>query len=289
MLRAIDSNNLGVHSDPSAGAFVLARWQPVSSLLLSAGGRLDYDPSYKFEPTPQLSIAYNRGIVSAYVGTGRAVRAPNYVERYYNTLVAQPQGNLGNPDLDVETAWTHEAGLSLYPVSGITLHATAFTRTTWDLIDYARFDAADPVFLARNLHEVHTRGLEFDAEAARSFGAGRVRAALSLAVFDSTKLGSLPEGVQYKYALTNARRLLQGMAAADLGPISLGFQGLWKDPIASESYAVLNLQLGYRFHLGRQRLTLRSEIRNLFDEQYSDVFDAPMPGRWWIFGVRLVR
>lgn len=289
MFRSIESNSLGNHADPSAGAFVLARWHPIPNLLVSAGGRFDYDPSYGLEPTPQLSAAYTRGIISAYVGTGRAVRAPNYLERYYNTLVEQPQGNLGNPDLDVETAWTHEAGLSLYPASGISLHASVFTRTTWDLIDYARFDAADPIFLARNLHQVRTRGLEFDLETTRSFEAGRVRAALSLTVFDSTKLGDLPDGVQYKYALTNARHLLQGMTAVDLGPVSVGLQGLWKDPVASASYAVLNAQLGYRFHLGRQRLTLRGEIRNLFDKQYSDVFDAPMPGRWWIFGVQLVR
>ncbi|HET6569622.1 MAG TPA: TonB-dependent receptor, partial [Rhodothermales bacterium] len=288
MLRSIESNSLGDHADGSGGAFALARWRLAPSLLVRAGGRVDYDPAYGLEPTPQLSIAFSRGVVSAYVNSGRTIRAPNYVERYYNTLLAHPTGNLGNPDLDVETAWAHEAGVSLYPTGGLSLHADVFTRRTWNLIDYARFDTADPIFLARNLHDVRVNGVEADADFVRSFRLGRTRLSASYALLD-TQLDPPPAGVEFKYALTSARHLAQGMAAMDLGPASLGLQGLWKDPMLEEAYGVVNLQAGYHVDLGRQRLSLLGEVRNLLDRRYSDVFDAPMPGRWWIFGVRLER
>lgn len=288
MLRSIGSNNLGDHADASGGVFALARWMPAPRLLIQAGGRADFDPAYGVEPTPQLSVAFSRGLMSAYVSSGRTLRAPSYLERYYNTLLAHPTGNLGNPDLDVETAWTHEVGAGLYALGGLALHADVFTRRTRNLIDYARFDTADPIFLARNLHRVRTSGVEADADYVRSFSSGRVRLSASYAWLD-TKLDRQPAGVEFKYALTSARHLVQGMAAVDLGSVSFGARGLWKDPMLEEAYGVIDLQAGYRLSLGRQRLSILGEVRNLMDRRYSDVFDAPMPGRWWIVGVRLER
>jgi vitamin B12 transporter len=71
--------------------------------------------------------------------------------------------------------------------------------------------------------------------------------------------------------------------------LTMGLQGLWKDRLTGASYGVLNARAGYRVHVGRQRLGVSVEVRNLFDTDYTEVFDAPMPGRWWIFGVRVVR
>ena len=82
---------------------------------------------------------------------------------------------------------------------------------------------------------------------------------------------------------------LQAHAAFDVRALSLGTQVLWKDRLVGPSYSVVNVRAGYRLDLGRQRLGLFSEIRNLFDTNYAEIFDAPMPRRWWLFGVQLVR
>ncbi len=292
--RTIDSNNHGEHADVSAGVFSLFRFEMPLGIVVHAGGRLDYDPSYGIEPTPQISAAYSAGMLTLYAGGGRAIRAPNYVERYINTAIARPRGqNLGDPDLTPERAWTYEAGLDLYPASGFSMHAAVFNRTTDGLIDFAKVSSADTVWLARNLHRVVTRGVELDGKMSQSFRFGRLRAGASYALLDATLRRPDPT-VTYKYALSNARHLVQGTASLEVGDASLGAQMLWKDPLEGNpyqtvSYAVFNASLGYRIYWGRQRLVLSAELRNIFDQAYYELFDAPMPGRWWIVGVTLAR
>lgn len=288
-VRAIDSNNLGKHDDVSGGGFLLARWQLPRGLALNASGRLDYDPVYGLEATPQISAAYNFTNFTIRALAGRAVRAPNYVERYFNATLPSPRGrDLGNPDLKAESARAYEAGADLYPVPGLSFHATIFTRSTSNLIDYAKLTPEDTVFLARNIHDVRTRGLEIDANLDRSVGNNRVHLNVSYAWLDAD-LGRVPEGTTYKYALTNARHLLQAGISFQHAATTLGIHWLWKDRLEGTSYSVSNLRVGHRLDFGRQRLTLSGEIRNLFDTQYTEVFDAPMPGRWWLVGLKLQR
>ena len=287
--RGIDSNNLGEHSDASGGGYVSAQWQPVDRLTLNASGRVDADPVYGVEATPQLYAAFNTDHLTLRGGVGRAVRAPNYIERYYNTTLASPRGrNLGNPDLDAERAWSGELGFDLYSGTGLSLHVTGFRRVTRDLIDYAKLTPADTVFLARNLLRVSTNGLEVDARMNRSLGFGDLRLSASYVGLDAD-LGTVDSGVEYKYALANARHLVQGAAALQVGRATVGLQGLWKErlrdsPYATDQYGVVHGRLAYQLRLGGQRAMLSAEIRNLFDREYADVFDALMPGRWWLLG-----
>ena len=287
--RGIDSNNLGTHRDASGGGYVAAQWQPTDRLTLNASGRVDADPNYGVEVTPQLYAAFNTERVTVRGGIGRAVRAPNYIERYFNTTLDRPRGrSLGNPDLDAERAWSGELGVDLYSGAGLSLHVTGFRRVTRDLIDYAKLTPADTVFLARNLLRVSTNGLEVDARWKRSLGVGDLRLSASYVGLDAD-LGAVDPGVEYKYALTNARHLVQGAASLQVGAATVGLQGLWKErlrdsPYAPNRYGTVHGRLAYRLRLGGQRATLSAEVRNLFDARYADVFDAPMPGRWWLLG-----
>jgi iron complex outermembrane receptor protein len=47
---------------------------------------------------------------------------------------------------------------------------------------------------------------------------------------------------------------------------------------------VVHGRLGYTTRLSGARATLSAELRNAFDRQYSEVFDAPLPGRTLIVG-----
>lgn len=288
-LRSIDSNNMGTHDDGTVGAFLSTRWQPNALWTVHTSGRLDYDPGFGLEATPQLSLAYNPNATwTLRGGISRAVRAPNYVERYFNTVNPRPNGNLGNPDLEAERAWAYEIGADIYTPLGLSLHATAFLRNTANLIDYVQLAPADTVFLARNVLSVDTRGVEVDASFAQAFGTTRWRFDATYTWLDAD-LGEAHEVHQFKYALTNARHILQGKASVTQGLLTLGLQALWKERLADDSYGLLHARLAYRMSLGRQRLIVSSELRNVFDTSYSEVFDAPMPGRWWLFGVSLVR
>ncbi|MFW5973229.1 MAG: TonB-dependent receptor plug domain-containing protein [Bacteroidota bacterium] len=283
-LRGINSNSMGTHSDAGGGAFVLARWQPLQRFTLNASTRLDYDAAYGSDVTPQLSVAYHASRTSFRAAVARAVRAPTYTERYYDTERTNPAGNLGNPDLRPERAWSYEAGTDLY-VFGGSLHATVFHRSARDVIDYARLDAANPLFLARNIHRIRTNGVEFDAEIGRWIGELRLRASGSYTFLDSEL--DVPEGAQFKYALVHARHIAQGYSSVDYGRTSLGVQVMWKQPMEGDAFAVTNLRGRLSLPFAAERLSVTAELRNAFDRAYSEVFDAPMPGRWWVFGLRL--
>lgn len=285
-LRGIDSNGLGLHSDVSGGAFVRLRWQPTDRLTLNQSTRVDYDPAYGLEPTPQLYVIYGWDRLTLRAGGGRAVRAPNYVERYISY-----GGNQGTPDLHAETSWSGEVGLDARLPAGLALHVTGFGRRTDGLIDYAKEAATSDVFVARNLHQVETLGLETEASLNRRVGAARIRADASYTFLDAT-LDTQEQVAVYKYALTNARHLVQGSLSADLTTVTLGVQGLWKDRLkdtglATPSYGVVHTRLAYDTPLWDAMVTLSGQVRNVFDVRYSEVFDAPQPGRILLVGAEV--
>lgn len=284
-VRGIASATMGDHRDAAAGVFLTGQWQATDRLTLNGSGRVDYDDAYGVEATPQASVAYTRPRVTLRGAVGRTVRAPTYTERYIDTEVKEPAGNLGNPALDAERAWSYEAGVDLYPAVGLSLHATAFLRTTDDLIDYAQ-RPGEELFVARNILGAETRGLEVDAHLHQTLGPAQMRATASYTRLGASLRGVNPD-VRYKYALTSARHLVQSTVRLSTGGFAIGMRGLWKARRQQPSYGVVHGRLAYAIPAWDRRLGLSLEVRNLFDVEYADIFDAPMPGRWWIVGVQL--
>ena len=284
-LRGVDSNRDGVHSDASVGTFLSLRWHATSRLTVNQSTRVDYDPVYGLEPTPQLYLAYDLGAVTLRAGGGRVVRAPNYVERFIDSPT-----NQGNENLDAETAWSGEIGGEVRLPAGLSLSVTGFGRTTQNSIDYLRKPETF-VFRARNLNRTTTTGLETEMTLNRQLGAVGVNLSGGYTLLDATIDAEWP-AQQYKYALTNARHLVQGSASVNAGPVTLGLQGLWKDRLkdtglATGKYGVVHSRLAYRTRLGGARTTVSLELRNAFDRQYSEIFDAPMPGRTLLVGASI--
>ena len=278
-IRGIDSNSMGRHHDASAGIYATASARPAPRLSLNAGARLDFDSGFGAQVTPQLNAAYSIDHITLRSGAGLAVRAPSYTERYYDTERPAPAGNLGNPDLRAERAWSYEGGADVY-LSGVSLHVTAFQRRTTDLIDYARVDLDQPIFLAQNIASVVTRGLELDLESTRDFGLVKARYAGSYAWLNSDL--SVPDGVDYKYALVHARHILQHNLYVYGRRAGLGVRALWKQPMSGEDFLVVDVRSSYRL---TTRLSVSAEMRNVFNATYAEVFDAPMPQRWWTVGL----
>ena len=291
-LRDIDSNTLGTHGDEWGGAFVRANWEPVEALTLSGSGRLDHDSVYGTEVTPQFHAAYNRSTYTLRGGLGRAVRGPNYVERYYNTeLDTPPDGSLGTPDLRAERAWSYEAGVDLYPLRGLTLHATGFMRTTDDLIDFALEAEDDDFFRARNVLSIDTRGVELEGAYRQAIGADtHLQLTASYTGLDAEIVDD-SDVAEYTYAMSNARHLVQGTATLAVGNAQFGVQGLWRERIdapggADQTHGVVHVQADYQLDALAPGLVLSAEVRNVFDQEYSVVNNAPMPGRWLIAGLQ---
>ncbi|WP_103030136.1 TonB-dependent receptor plug domain-containing protein [Salinibacter altiplanensis] len=284
-LRGVDSNRDGVHGDPSVGAFVSLRWRATSRLTINQSTRVDYDPTYGTEPTPQLYVAYNLGPATLRAGGGRVVRAPNFLERFIDS-----PSNQGNADLAAETAWSGEAGVDVRLPANLSLSATGFHRTTDSAIDYLR-NETEQVFEAQNLDRTTTTGLETELSFDRTLGAVGVHLDAAYTLLDASLDGQKAPSA-YKYGLDGARHQIQSSASLRAGAVTLGLQGLWKDrlrdaPLATDRYGVVHGRLAYDTRLSGARTTLSVELRNAFDRQYSEIFDAPMPGRTLLVGAEV--
>ncbi|PQJ34917.1 TonB-dependent receptor [Salinibacter sp. 10B] len=279
-VRGVDSNRDGVHRDASVGTFVSLRWQATSRLTVNQSTRLDYDPVYGVEPTPQLYVAYDLGAATLRAGGGRVVRAPNYLERFIDSPT-----NQGNENLDAETAWSGEVGADVQMPANLSLSVTGFHRSTENAIDYLRREA---VFVARNLDRTTTTGLETEMTFDRQMGPAGVRLSAAYTFLDATLDAQRPT-TAYKYGLNSARHHVQGSAAMTVGAVTVSLQGTWRDRLtdiglATDRYGVVHSRLAYQTRLGGARTTLSAEVRNAFDRQYSEIFDAPMPNRTLLVG-----
>ena len=284
-VRGVVSNSLGDHSDASGGVFGLAQWTPDARLTVSASARLDADPGFGVEFTPMLAAALQAapGLTLRAAG-GRAVRAPNYTERYINTARELRTGNLGNPDLVAERAWSAEAGADAR-LGPLVVQATGFWRRTDDLIDYATTEVDGVrVFLAQNIAQTTALGVETSARTAWRIALGRtLRLSAGYTFTDVT--ADVEQGApgDFRYALDHSPHLVQGRASLDVLRATASAEVLHKTRVERDAVTVANARLAVRL----SRAEVFGEVRNAFDATYTEVFGAPMPGRVWLGGVRL--
>ena len=294
--RDIDSNNLGKHNDFTVGGYVHTRFQPAEDLVLYSGFRIDHDGAFGTELTPQINAVYRIGRFALRGNLGRAVRAPNYVEQYINfTRSPQRDRNYGNPDLRVEKAWSKEIGFDLYPTEFLTLNTTLFQRNTSNLIDFAQTNPivgapmlSDSVLLAQNIASVQTSGLEFDARIKKQWGSQRLDFITSFSRL-TTDLDEVKAGAVFKYASNHARNFVQSTLQWQSSYFQIGVQAFWKERLDDENYGIFNVRAAVPFQFSSSQLLLSVDVRNVFDVSYAEVLDAPMPGRWILFGATLRR
>lgn len=292
--RSIDSNNLGNHEDNKAGFFALNQFEINDQIRINAGSRIDYDSGFGVEVSPQANLLFKSGAWALRANMGRSVRAPNYVERYINTVAPPSRGrNYGNPDLESERAWSYEGGADFYPSAGISFHATAFHRRTSNLIDFAQRAPtstpmlADSVLLALNIVEVNLDGIEIDAVLTQTVGRNSFwDLSATYTRLHSTLEGKWPDAT-FKYASGHARNLIQAMSSLRHRGASIGIHYLWKEKLDASSYAVVNLRASYQAFSGSVPVTFSLDLRNIFDRAYTEVLDAPLPGRWLVFGAHI--
>ena len=72
-LRSINSNNLGRHHDVSTGMSVFVGFRSLLPVSIHAGGRIDYDPGFGLELSPQINAAYNLAAVTFRTSLAKAI------------------------------------------------------------------------------------------------------------------------------------------------------------------------------------------------------------------------
>jgi vitamin B12 transporter len=300
--RQIESSDRGDHEDVHIGAYSVLNFYK-HNLNVNSSLRVDYDQNYDLEWTPQLSSSYSVGKWILRGAIGRSIRAADYTERYISTKIENlsPGRNLGNPDLQAESAWTYEAGVDFYPLSGIRFTGTTFVRDASSLIDFVVTNERDitnnnnleldqDYFWTQNLSDISTRGYELEAWHQRSI-TNQLKLNFVLGyVYLNT---SNPDGGEIsKYIANHARHMVTHQTILEIDSWSLSVNALFKQRDDEKAEAI-NSELLQRYMVWNSRLTYEMkagigfhlEARNLFDVQYSDILGAKMPGRWILGGI----
>ena len=308
--RAVISNDRGNHAQWHYAAFGVVAVTPTAGLALTGGLRLDHDQAYGTEVVPQLNASQQIGEELTLRGAiGRAIRAPDFTERYNANGRAGivPNGfNVGNAGLQAERTMNYEIGADYRPLPGLTAKATGFLRKGNNQIDYVPTPGAQVIEAsgltnlnpaatyryAQNLFDVTTRGLETELTYAHQFTPKtRFDGSVGYTYVHVTNA----QNIASQYLANIARHVISGTVGLTSRRVNGSVSGLWKqrDGVAAAAinrtqhteYLVFNARL--EAALLPERLWLTGQVQNLFNEHYSDLLGAQMPTRWLMAGVRL--
>lgn len=303
--RDIESTDRGDHQNDHAGLFLSAVYQPLLGLTITGGLRGDGDDNYGWETLPQLSLAYQRGVLLLRAASGRSIRAADFTERFISNNLPGPLSegrNLGNPNLEAERSWAHELGVDYRPQPGWSASMTYFIRQGNNLIDYlltpesqiANNENLTPgasYFYTQNLSEATTQGLEAEVKFRHSWQESLHLTGTVGYLFASTEA---EQGVLSKYIANHARHLLTVQGGLSHRRFDFFIHGLWKERDA-EAVQAINAEMEKSYTVWHARATLYPfstrqlgltlQVRNLFDARYQDILGAQMPKRWTLGGI----
>ena len=165
------------------------------SLIINAGIRYDHYETFGGTTNPRIGFLYYPGANSALkLLYGRAFRAPNAYELYYN------DGSLyskANPDLQPETITTYEAVYEHYLSSSVRSAISVYHYAIKDLITL-QTDPADSLLVYNNIRSIRANGVELEFEGKSSNG----MRGIASAAFQRT------DDAQTHEVLTNSARIL---------------------------------------------------------------------------------
>lgn len=270
----IDSTNLQTHDRTRNAVYLEVSPHLSEGLYLNAGVRADGFSDFGWELSPSASAAYT--VFQYYTiraSVGRSYRIPTFTDLYYRDAA-----NIGNPGLRPESSWSYDAGLD-YKRGGVDASATFFMRNAYDTIDWTRVNPRNP-WQASNIGTVDTAGFECSAAVEPKKILARIP--LDRIFFGYTVLDSYRK---HDYLSKYALDYLKQQISAGLEYTFLDFKNIWvlnyKKRIGDSGFLVVDTKLSkdVRFK-GAVAFEAFLEISNLFDIEYSEQSDIPMPGRW---------
>jgi iron complex outermembrane receptor protein len=309
-LRKINSNDRGNHNVSQGAGFITVNQQITPALLVNPALRVDWHELGGTELIPQLSLSYKISDFQLRANGGKTIRYADFTEQFnnYNKPPYVRSGNrIGNPNLKAESSFSYEGGLDWFATSGIKVSATYFSRDYKELIDYVLTPYADmprkdnllpngSFFLAKNIGEVTTNGVEADLQLFKRFSNQHSL----LSNIGLVWLHSESDNNSASLYVSSHARFLSNFSIRYATPrIAISTNGIYKNRSVQEqaetssliqasltpSYFIMNLR--GEVVLMEKIVTVFAQADNLFDKTYSDLLGTPMPGRWLMGGIRI--
>lgn len=274
----INSSNLGDHTRSDAGFYTEFRTEEIKNFQFSAGIYANYNSTFGWRVYPGLDIGYSLAQNwKVYVNSGSGQRVPSLTDLYYDT-----PANIGNENLNPESAWYAEGGLK-YNNGNLWMNASYFYRKVDNLIDWVRNDVQE-AWRSENFLQNTVKGLTLSADY-------RINKSTDWNLITGVSYTYLDarmnqKGLQFnlsKYALESLKHQLSGKLMTNFKKVSFSITERFQERIQKKSYFLTDFRLGYSFN----RYYLFADATNIFDKQYIEVAQAPMPGRWFNLGLKV--
>ena len=264
----LQSNNLGERTRTTLGINVEQR-------LVFSEGLIDITPGIGLYSYSDFGTRLFPGIdvgltmsprLKAFGNIGYTWRVPTYTDLFYSD-----PANLGNPDLEPETAVTYEAGLK-WNNSRISSTLAGFIRNSDNLIDWTKSNDSDPWFPS-NVGNVVVSGIELDSRIQLTDG-GKTSLNVGYVYLEGDNRIDAPIS---RYALDLiSHQLNLGLDYQLSEKIVHTINYRFVDRLTLDNYSLVDSRITYR----NNKLDLSLFVNNLFDTEYTETNLVPMPGRW---------
>jgi outer membrane cobalamin receptor len=270
----ISSTNLGEHGRNRGAGYAEAEWLKPQRGSVSLGAREEVFSGGRavFSPT----VAATRWLSSTLTlhgSVGYGFRIPTYLDLYYSDPTTH-----GNANLQPESVWNYEGGVSWYPKHDVAATVTGFYSDQHNTIDYTRTSPADP-WLASNLPGLHFAGVEAAVEWVPT-RTQRIRASWTNLTGGQAALHGLQSEYVFNYPVNNGRVEWTW---------NLGRQVVLQNRLGvvqrfeRSAYAVSDMSI-IRAE-GRLRPYVR--MSNLTNAGYEEIVGVRMPGRGFVGGLEI--
>jgi len=275
--ESLDSSNMGNHNRHSYSLLFNHKFPLTDAMTIGGGASAVYYSDWGWEYLPGVEASYAiTDHLRWFASAAKSFRIPTYTEMFYTI------GNIGDPDLKAEEAWSWESGLRWHSKK-ITASLSVFRRDSDDLIDWSRTPGS-ATWTVRNVAECTTTGVEVSYDIKQPLATIPLigRANINYTYLDHDANSG---GLEYKYILDSLRHQLQGTIYLDWHQrISHVVKVRVEERISGESNVVVDSKLTYAVSA---QCELSIEGNNLFDEQYVESGDTPVAGRWIMAGIHL--
>lgn len=276
-LEEINSSNLGAHDRNNHGWFAEYKNSFADRWNVNVGAYWNYNSDYGFQWYPGADVAYLiDDSWKASFSIGSSQRIPSFTDLYVN----QRPGNIGNPDLQPETAWQYEVGLNYNKKSSqFLIHY--FDRSISDFIDWTRV-STDVPYQPFNVGQQRMRGIftkwkqDVVLDVNHRFGYQISYQYLS------PKENEENEGVLSKYVIESLKHQLIFGVNYSYQNFSIQWQNRWIKRELNEAYFVSDVKASYQ----KNAFEVYAQATNLFDAEYKEIAAVPMPSRWLTVGVK---
>ena len=272
----IDSTSNGDHQISNL-AFFLNNQTTLSEITsILVGGRVDKHSVFGSQISPRIGMALHPASdITLRTSWGRAFRAPNFNDLYWpKTYMGE-----GNPNLNPEISESFDIGLDrkLGPSSMLTL--SLFTSSVKDKIDWA--PGNDGVWRPSNVSAAKLEGAEIELKRKFSKWVEAFVNYTYLKAIDANTQKELTYKPNDSYNLGFSS--LIGVFENNVQVSHIGKRYINNANTQSlPPYTVANFNTSTK--LGT--LSFNFGIQNMFNEQYEEQADYPMPGRKYTFGVK---